>query len=120
MSALSAAGPGDHPTTPDGRYFVVKGRLWRLSNPSLKSDVRDQLVKALMSARREVGAAGRRGDDEAKATARRKVDEAKHRLGERGPVWWDDGAPDFNRRLVGNTPYAAWFDSMGQEGEASP
>jgi len=22
-----------HPVTPDGRYFVVRGRLWRMSNP---------------------------------------------------------------------------------------
>lgn len=108
------------PKTPDGRYFVVKGRLWRLSNPSLTPEVRDQLVKALMSARREVAAAGRRGDHEGKASARRKVDEAKHRLGERGPVWWSDDAPDFNRRLVSNTPYASWYESLDQEGDASP
>jgi hypothetical protein len=24
-----------HPTTPDGRYFVVRGRLWRKANPHL-------------------------------------------------------------------------------------
>ena len=24
-----------YPTTPDGRYFVVRGRLWRCSNPNL-------------------------------------------------------------------------------------
>jgi hypothetical protein len=24
-----------HPVTPDGRYFVVRGRLWPMSNPSL-------------------------------------------------------------------------------------
>ncbi|HLU77141.1 MAG TPA: hypothetical protein VKZ48_04445 [Burkholderiales bacterium] len=28
---------------------------------------------------------------------------------ERGPPWWQDGAPDFNRHLVKNTPYAAWY-----------
>lgn len=27
-------------------------------------------------------------------TDRARVDAAKHGLGERGPVWWDDGAPD--------------------------
>jgi len=37
------------------------------------------------------------------------VDTAKRALGERGDVWWDDGSPDYNRRLVNNTPYAAWF-----------
>jgi len=24
-----------YPTTPDGRYFVVRGRLWRCTDPSL-------------------------------------------------------------------------------------
>jgi hypothetical protein len=24
-----------HPVTPDGRYFVVRGRLWRMANPGL-------------------------------------------------------------------------------------
>ena len=28
-----------YPTTPDGRYFVVRGRLWRASNPALEPDV---------------------------------------------------------------------------------
>ena len=27
--------PVAHPRTPDGRYFIVRGRLWRLSNPNL-------------------------------------------------------------------------------------
>jgi hypothetical protein len=28
---------------------------------------------------------------------------------ERGAVWWDDGAPDMNRKMVKNTPYAGWY-----------
>ncbi|WP_235531902.1 hypothetical protein [Sphingomonas sp. Leaf67] len=43
------------------------------------------------------------------AKARKAVDAAKVALGERGPVWWDDGAPDYNRRKVENTPYAGWL-----------
>jgi len=105
-----------HPTTPDGRYFVVRGRLWRTSNPHLDVDERARLVKLLMDARRAVGVAGRAGDDEAVRAARARVDEAKHRLGERGPVWWTDGAPDFNRHLVKNTPYAAWFAGLAVDG----
>jgi hypothetical protein len=27
--------PTHHPVTPDGRYFVVAGRLWRMSDPTL-------------------------------------------------------------------------------------
>lgn len=98
-----------YPATPDGRYFVVRGRLWRLSNPSLPSDKRDALVKQLMDARR---AMRRDQPKDLRAAARKSVDAAKTALGERGPVWWTDGAPDFNRKLVKNTPYAAWFDAL--------
>lgn len=46
-----------NPTTPDGRYFVLKGPLWRCSNPLLSEDVRQLLVNELMDARRQVKAA---------------------------------------------------------------
>jgi len=105
-----------HPSTPDGRYFVVRGRLWRLSNPDLAPDLRQQLVDQLMRARREVGLAVKKGDKDAERRARTAVDAAKHALGERGPVWWHDGAPDYNRRLVANTPYAAWYASLDASG----
>jgi hypothetical protein len=101
-----------HPSTPDGRYFVVAGRLWRLSNPDIPPDQRQQLVERLMHARRQVGAALKARDPEAERGARATVDEIKHALGERGPVWWTDGAPDFNRRLVANTPYADWHATL--------
>jgi hypothetical protein len=48
-------------------------------------------------------------DPQERIAARLMVDAAKKALGERGPVWWDDGAPDYNRRLAVRTPYAAWF-----------
>ncbi len=101
----------DHPIvdTPDGRYFVVRGRLWRRSNPALPADERERLVRALMTARRGVRDALRAGDRDAERAARAAVHEAKVGLGERGPVWWDDGAPDLNRRLARNTPYAEWW-----------
>ena len=38
------------PHTPDGRYFVVRGRLWRLSNPGLDPERRELLVRELMAA----------------------------------------------------------------------
>lgn len=106
---------GSHPVTPDGRYFVVRGRLWRMSNPSLADDERQGLVDALMDARRAVAAARRAEDAEAETTAHDAVDAAKRSLGERGPVWWDDGAPDLNQRLARNTPYADWFASLGDD-----
>ncbi|MDG2520648.1 hypothetical protein P7B02_03760 [Caulobacter segnis] len=92
--------------TCDGRYIIVRGRLWRASNPALPASIRDELVGRLMAARRQVAAARRSGDLAALRQARLAVDSAKHGLGERGPVWWSDGAPDLSRRLLRNTPYA--------------
>jgi len=100
----------EYPVTPDGRYFVVRGRLWRRANPELAEDERAELVRELMAARRAVQAALKNG--EGLAGARRKVDKAKRGLGERGPVWWTDGAPDYNRKMVKNTPYAEWFAGL--------
>lgn len=101
-----------YPVTPDGRYFVVRGRLWRCSNPALPAAQREQHVADLMRARSAVGRALRAGDAEAERDARRAVDAAKVALGERGPAWWSDGAPDYNRRLACNTPYRNWFAAL--------
>jgi hypothetical protein len=56
------------------------------------------------------------GDKDGERAARAAVDAAKRALGERGPVWWSDGAPDLNRRMVANTPYAAWYAALGEPG----
>jgi hypothetical protein len=112
MKATSAWRAGKYPVTPDGRYFVVRGRLWRCSNPNLAPTEHDRLVSELMAARRDIGASLRSGDDTDVLKARAKVDAAKRALGERGPPWWDDGAPDYNRRAVRNTVYAAWFENL--------
>ena len=95
-----------HPTTPNGRYFVVRGRLWRRANPNLLVDLRDGMVKQLTNARRTLR--GRLPEAE-RRQAREQVDRAKRALGERGPVWWTDGEPDCNRKLAKNTPYRDWF-----------
>jgi hypothetical protein len=87
-----------YPVTPDGRYFVVRGRLWRTSNPALAPDRREDLVRELMDARRK--------------RDRARVDAAKRALGERGEPWWTDGSPDYNRHLAKNTPYAGWFAEL--------
>ena len=99
--------------TPDGRYIVVRGRLWRRANPHLPDHEREAFVAALMQARRAVGQA--RGDAAALKAARAAVDDAKRKLGERGPVWWTDGAPDLNRRMARTTCYAAWFAELDGE-----
>lgn len=93
--------------TPDSRYIVVRGRLWRSTNPGLSEAQREMWVAELMRARRAVADARRNSLDA--SPARSRVDVAKTALGERGPVWWDDGAPDYNRKMAANTPYAAWF-----------
>lgn len=104
-------------TTPDGRYLIVRGRLWRTTNPALSEPERARLVQELMDARRAIKAAKANGDGEALVAARRAVDSAKRGLGERGPVWWTDGDRDWNRHLVKNSPYAGWFNQQAN-GEA--
>ena len=95
------------PRTPDNRYIVVDGILWRATRPDLAEVERECLVKALMAARRAVRDA--KDDAAAMRPARDAVQAAKVGLGERGPVWWQDGAPDYNRRKIENTPYAEWW-----------
>lgn len=105
-------GKPQYPVTPDKRYFVVRGRLWRMANPALGAAERDTLVRALMTARRAVGAARRAQDRPAQDEAHAAVDRAKQALGERGPVWWSDGTPDYNRHMARNTPYADWLSKL--------
>ncbi|MGY2053046.1 hypothetical protein [Methylobacterium sp. JK268] len=101
-----------HPVTPDGRYLVVRGRLWRRADPALPEERRRALVGDLMAARRTVKQAKAAADPAALAAARAAVDRAKRALGERGPPYWEDGAPDLNRRMVAGTPYAAWYRGL--------
>lgn len=109
-------------TTPDGRYIIVRGRLWRCADPTFSAERRAGLVSALMAARRAVKAAKQAERDhdagaaEALSAARAEVEAAKVALGERGPVWWRDGAPDLNRHLVRNTPYADWYAALSASG----
>ena len=82
----------DHlPSTPDGRYFVHGGRLWRCSNPDLSDAERE---------------------------ARARVHTAKVALGERGPTWWGADA-DHNRYAPENTPYAEWWASLSDDERAA-
>ena len=71
-----------------------------------------------MNARRAVRDALKEQDGPAQKAARAEVHAAKVALGERGPVWWDDGAPDYNRHLAKNTPYAAEFETRSENGVA--
>lgn len=106
----------EHLHTPDGRYIVVRGRLWRASNPCLAEQDRQAAVHQLMTARI---ALRRKNDPAERAHLKSAVDAAKRKLGERGPVWWSDGAPDLNRHLVKNTPYAEWFAALDRSAAGS-
>ena len=79
---------------PGGHYFVVRG-------PD-----KERPITALLNARRQLR--GKRSAED-RAAARAAIGAAKATPGARGPVWWDDGEPHFNRRLVRNTPYAAGY-----------
>ena len=101
----------NYPTTPDGRYFVHKERLWRCTNPNLDQSEKNQLIKQLMAARRGVRTAKASGDPKELRDARAQVNAAKISLGERGPTWWGDDV-DHNRKLIKNSPYAEWWQSL--------
>jgi hypothetical protein len=107
-----------YPVTPDGRYFVMRGRLWRCSKPHLSEEEGKRLTAELMAARRAKDIAMRAGDTARREQTRQQVEAAKIALGERGPVWWTDGAPDVNRHMVKNTSYADWYASWETESDA--
>ena len=109
-------------TTPDGRYIVIQGRLWRAPNPTLSAEAKVRYMRDLLNARRALKAAKASGDEDAIVAARRLVARARVGLGERGPAWWKDGAPDFNRTQIRRSPYAEWFariDAMQEAAQAA-
>ena len=114
--AAQTGGEGDgrvpYPVTPDGRYFVVRGRLWRCTDPRLPAAEREGLTRELMRTRGAVRRAKHTGAPDELKAARARVHATKLALGERGPVWWSDGAPDYNRHLARNTPYRDWFEGL--------
>lgn len=73
--------------TEDGHFVVISGRRWRATDPAIPEDVAARLRRALMAARRDVGAALRAGQDP--KPARVRVQAAKLALGERGVPWWE-------------------------------
>lgn len=102
-----------YPVALDGRYFIVKNRLWRCTNPALEHSLVTQLETDLGKAR---AAVKKYKDHPAEfKTARVRVHEANIALGERGPLWWTDGAPDYNRWYPKNTRYRQfWMTLSGQ------
>ena len=71
-------------------HLTIDGRRWRRSDPGIPPRLRQELVNELMAARRAVGSAS---SDTALRAARRRVQDAKVALGERGHVWWSSPDP---------------------------
>jgi len=90
----------ERPHTVDGRYLVAKGVLKRCTDPSLDDTTRRKAIKKLMQARMS------KNQD--------AVIQAKIELGEAGPVWWDDGSPDYSGQRPDETPYADWWQSLSE------
>jgi hypothetical protein len=49
-----------HPVTPDGRYFVVRGRLWRLADPAIDPARKAALVHDIAAAAASRATTGKR------------------------------------------------------------
>lgn len=82
--------------------MVVDGRRWRASDPGIPATLRQELVDELMAARRAV----RTRDEEARAAARRRVQDAKVALGERGRPWWEPPDDEALTTRIGATARA--------------
>ena len=51
--------------TPDGRYHVIQGRLWRAPNPALPAEAQVRHMRELLNGRRALKAAKTGGDEAA-------------------------------------------------------
>ena len=80
----------------DERWLVVDGRRWRRQDPALPPEVAERLLSHLGRGRSGVRSATKAGEDP--APSRRRVDLAKHGLGERGTAWWDQDDAERRRR----------------------
>ena len=70
---------------PKTAFLLIDGRRWRTSDPGIPDNLRQELVNELMSARRGV----RHGKNQREIQrSRRRVNDAKVALGERGHAWW--------------------------------
>ncbi len=85
---MTTSEPPNDPTE-GGRWIIVDGRRWRATDPAIPAPLRQELVEALMTSRRAVGAARRARDEAAERSARQQVQDAKVALGERGEPWWE-------------------------------
>lgn len=105
--SANGSGASGPERTPDGHHVVIDGRRWRATDPSIPETFRQELVNELMAARRAVKAQ--------EPDARRRVQDAKTALGERGAPWWEDRTgDDFDERIA-----AAMRALIRKRGESS-
>ena len=82
---------------PKTAFFIVGGRRWRTSDPGIPHNLRQELVNELMAARRAV----RNGKNQREIRpSRRRVNDAKLALGERGHAWWLPPRPAATNRRI--------------------
>jgi hypothetical protein len=93
---------GEPPITEDGHHVVVNGRRWRATDPAIPEERRAELVRILMSWRREVR---RTKGTEEEPTARAGVQAVKVALDERGtPPWWEQTDAERKARWQADVP----------------
>jgi hypothetical protein len=78
-------------------FITVNGRRWRTSDPHIPETFRQELVNELMAARRAVRDAETRLEIR---RSRRRVNDAKVALGERGHAWWLPPKPLATKRRI--------------------
>ncbi|MBG6054673.1 hypothetical protein IWX81_001063 [Salinibacterium sp. CAN_S4] len=104
----------EDPAVDDERWFVIDGRRWRRTDPSLPVPVVDALTSHLGRGRSAVRVAKAHQDEARLADARRRVSLAKHGLGERGPRWWEE--PE-QARLAQAEDALKKLDALGNDQE---
>jgi Protein of unknown function (DUF3253) len=82
---------------PEAAFIIVKGRRWRTSDPRIPDSLRQELVNELMAARRAVRDAA---TEVQIRQSRRRVNDAKVALGERGHAWWLPPTPAATKRRI--------------------
>jgi hypothetical protein len=80
----------------DERSLIINGHRWRRTDPVLPADFVEALTSHL--GRGRSGVLRAQDDPDPTSAARRRVDLAKHGLGERGPSWWDEPEGERLRR----------------------
>lgn len=101
----------------DERWLVVDGRRWRRQDPALPEEVARQLLSHLGRGRSAVRALRAAGEDP--APARRRVDLAKHGLGERGTPWWEQSPAEQEARWEEALTELRRLDQAGGPGSKS-